>query len=277
MLLLHSCSPDLLARTLDPVAELVDTIVPSAQSFAHIDDLALIQHLGLDPCYPRNLCNLIDGSTHKTQAECLHDQVLNLVRLNLGLLGDLCERHGAVVGWAAEDGLGQSGQADLLIQEVLVLLKQVVLAHVCSQDVVGAQITLVEGDDEITQPSVLSLLECVEDRVEKKFTEVVDGVGDQSSNREVVCDTLAVFEGKRFEVDACEVEKSSAVVGGELVLGLVVVGANAIEGSVYDRLNRVECVENLLALVEILTGFIVLLQAQVDVCYGGLCIDEGVL
>jgi hypothetical protein len=197
--------------------------------------------------------------------------------LYLGLLSDLGECHGTVVGWAAEDGLGQSGQADLLVQEVLVLLKQVVLAHVCSQDVVGAQVTLVEGDDEITQPSVLSLFECVEDRVEEKFTEVVDGVGDQGSDREVVCDTLAVFKGKRFEVDTCEIEEGSTVVGGELVLGLVVVGANAIEGSVNDGLNRVECIEDLFALIEILTGFIVLLQTQVDVRYGRLCVDEGVL
>lgn len=61
------------------------------------------------------------------------------------------------------------------------------------------------------------------------------------------------------------------------MLGLVVVGANAVEGSVDDRLNRIECVENLLALVEILACFIVLLQAQVNVRYGGLRVDKGVL
>lgn len=203
--------------------------------------------------------------------------MLDLVRLDLGLLSDLREGHGTVVRWAAEDSLGESRQTDLLVEEVLVLLEQVILAHVCGQDVVGAQVTLVEGDDQITQPGVLCALECVEDGVKEKFTKVVDGVGNESSDREVVSDALAVFEGERFELDACEVEEGGTVVGGKFMLGLVVVGADAVEGGVNDRLDRVECVEDLLALVQVFASLIIFLQAQLDICYGSLCVNEGVL
>lgn len=74
--------------------------------------------------------------------------MLDFVRLDFCLVCDIGKGHGAVVRGTAEDGLGKRGQADLLVEEGLVLLKQVVLAHVCSQDVVCAKIATVEGDDE---------------------------------------------------------------------------------------------------------------------------------
>lgn len=124
---------------------------------------------------------------------------------------------------------------------------------------------------------MLGVFEGIEDRVKEKFTKVVDGVGDQGGDRKVVCDALAVFQGERFKINAGEVEEGCAVVGGELVLGLVVVGADAVEGSVDNRLNRVECVEDLFALVEVFAGIFVLVQAQLNVGDSRLCVNKGIL
>ena len=53
------------------------------------------------------------------------------------------------------------------------------------------------------------------------------------------------------KLDTGEVEEGCAVVGGEFVGGLVVVGAGAVEGGVDNVLDAVECVEDGLAFVEV--------------------------
>lgn len=62
--------------------------------------------------------------------------------------------------------------------------------------------------------------EGVEDRVEKKFAKVVDGVGDQRRYAEVVCPGLGVGGREGREVNAGEVEECVFVVGAEIEVGL---------------------------------------------------------
>jgi hypothetical protein len=56
--------------------------------------------------------------------------------------------------------------------------------------------------------------------VEEEFAEVVDGVGDEGGDAEVVGAGLAVAEFEGADVDAGEVEEGVFVVGGEFVLRL---------------------------------------------------------
>lgn len=100
--------------------------------------------------------------------------MLDLIGLNLRLLGDSGESHGAVVRWTAEDGFGESGKGDLLVEEDLVLFQELVLADVHSENVVGCQVTAVEGEKKIAQPGVGCLGERVEDWVQEELAEVVD-------------------------------------------------------------------------------------------------------
>jgi len=62
--------------------------------------------------------------------------------------------------------------------------------------------------------------EGIEDRVQQQLAEVVDAVGDEGGDGEVVGARLAVRGGEAGEVDAGEVEERVFVVRGELVFGL---------------------------------------------------------
>lgn len=62
--------------------------------------------------------------------------------------------------------------------------------------------------------------EGVEDGVEEELAEVVDGVGDEGCDAEVVGAALGFFRGEGGEVDAGEVEEGVAVVGGEVMFCL---------------------------------------------------------
>ena len=108
---------------------------------------------------------------------------------------------------------------------------------------------------------MLGVLQAVEDRVEEQLAEVVDGVGDEGCDRKVVRSALTSGGAEVIELDTCEVEKRGAVVVGELVLALVVVGTDAVEGGVDNCFYAVEGVENAFALVEVLAGFGNLLEA----------------
>lgn len=198
-------SPNLLASTLHPVSQLVDTLVPTSQSLPHSFDLSLVENLRLDPLYPCYLIDLVDCSFQKTQAQGLHDQVLDLVGLNLGFLSNGSKGHGTVVWGTAEDGLSQCGKTDLLVQEHVVLFEQIVLVHVSGENIVSAEVAAVECDDQVTKPGVWGVFQGVEDGVEQQFSEVVDGVGNKCCDRKVVGQSLALFDRERFEVDAGKV------------------------------------------------------------------------
>ena len=142
----------------------------------------------------------------------------------------------------------------------MVLQKPVRLEMVL-QDAVRLQIATVEGEEEVAQPSMLGILQAVEDRVEEQLAEVVDGVGDEGCDRKVVRSALTSGGAEVVELDTCEVEEGGAVVVGELVLALIVVGADAVEGGVDNCFYAVEGVENAFALVEVLAGFGNLLEA----------------
>jgi hypothetical protein len=101
-----------------------------------------------------------------------------------------------------------------------VLLQQRHFRDVAREDVVCAEIAAVEGEEEIAQPGMWGVGERVEDGVEEQLAEVVDGVGDEGGDAEVVGAGLALAEVEVGEVDAGEEEERVLVVGGELVLGL---------------------------------------------------------
>lgn len=88
------------------------------------------------------------------------------------------------------------------------------------QDVVGGEIAAVEGEEEITEPSVWRRGEGVEDRVEEKFAEVVDVFGSEGCDGQVVGAGLAFGGTELGDIDAGEVEEGGAVVEGEVVLCL---------------------------------------------------------
>lgn len=91
---------------------------------------------------------------------------------------------------------------------------------------------------------MLCVGEGLEDRVEQELAEIVDGIGDEGGDAEIVGARLGVFEGERFEVDAGEVEESVFVVGAEVGFGLEVAGVCTVEGGVDFRLDRVEVIED---------------------------------
>jgi hypothetical protein len=56
--------------------------------------------------------------------------------------------------------------------------------------------------------------------VQEKFAEVVDRIGDECSNGEVVGARLAFFGCKIIDGNACKVEEGIFVIGGEFLFGL---------------------------------------------------------
>ena len=88
---------------------MIDTRIPLLEPPPHTLNLLHIQHLGLHPINPRHLGHLVDGPPQQSQAQGLHNQVLDLVRLDLGLLANRPERHRAVVRGPAEHGFRQRG------------------------------------------------------------------------------------------------------------------------------------------------------------------------
>lgn len=60
----------------------------------------------------------------------------------------------------------------------------------------------------------------LEDRVEEELAEVVDGVGDEGCDGEIVGARARFVGGEGFRVDAGEVEEGVFVEGGEFEFGL---------------------------------------------------------
>lgn len=202
------------------MTELVNTGIPVLQTVPHTINLLHIQHLRLNPVDLRYTRNLINRPTQQTQRQRLHNQVFNLVRLHLRLRGNGAESERAVVGRTTEDHLCQRGEGDLLVEEDLVRLEQLVLADVAGEHVVGGQIAAVECEKQLAQPVVRCLGQGIKDRVEEKLAEVVDGVGDQRGDTEVVGTLGALVFLEVLEVDAGQVQEGVFVERGEFLLGL---------------------------------------------------------
>jgi hypothetical protein len=127
---LLSCSPDVLAHPLDPVTQLINAAVPFPQSSPHVANLCWIQNLGLYPVDSRNFSDLIDGAPQQPQAKRLHDQMLNLIILDLRLRRDSVEAHSTIMRWALEHCLRQRRQTHFLIQQRLEFLEDGDFANV---------------------------------------------------------------------------------------------------------------------------------------------------
>lgn len=210
------------------MTELVHAGIPILQAVPHAIDLLHIQHLRLHPVDLRHAGHLVDRSAQQTERQRLHDQVFDLIGLNLGLGGDGREGQGPVVRRTAEHHLCEGGQGDLLVQEIPVRLQQLVLADVAGEHVVGGQVATVKGEEQLAQPVMRGLGQGVQDRVQQELAEVVDRVGDEGGNAEVVGagDTFALRE--LFEVDAGQVEEGIFVEGGEFLLGLCMMSVSAM-------------------------------------------------
>lgn len=178
------------------MTQLVHARIPVLESVPHAVDLGHVQDLGLHPVDLSDLADLVDGALEQAQGEGLHDEVLDLLGLDLGFGGDGREGQVAVVRGPTEDHLREGGEGDFLVQEDAVLFEQLVLGDVAGEDVVGRQVAAVEGEEELAQPVVGRLGEGVQDGVQQQFTEVVDGVGDEGGHAEVVGagDTLGFVE-----------------------------------------------------------------------------------
>lgn len=98
------------------------------------------------------------------------------------------------------------------------LSEEFVLGDIAGEDVVGGKITAIESKEEVTEPSVLCWNQRFEDWVEEEFAEVVNAVGDEGGDGEIVGAGDSLFFGERSFLDAGEVEKSILVVGGEFEL-----------------------------------------------------------
>lgn len=212
--------PYILANLLNPIPQLIDTRVPILQPQPHVLNLLHIQHLRLHPVDPRHLGHLIDAPLQQAQAQRLHDQDLDLLRLDARLLRDGRERHGAVVRRAPEHRFRQRREGDLLPEEGLVLLEERASGEVGFEDAVRGEVAAVEREEEVDEPAVRGVGEGAQDGVEEELAEVVDGVGDEGCDAEVVGAVLAVFEGEGFDVDTGEVEEGVFVVCSEFGFGL---------------------------------------------------------
>lgn len=78
------------------------------------------------------------------------------------------------MGRAAEDGLGEGGEGDFLVEEGFVLREGFILGEVGFEDVVRAQVAAVEGVEEVAQPGVRGGGERGQDGVQEELAEVVD-------------------------------------------------------------------------------------------------------
>jgi hypothetical protein len=150
----RSGRPHVLADALDPRAQPVHVAVPLAQAQAHALDLLHVKDLWLDPVDASDLGDLVDGTAQQAEAEALHDEVLDVRALDVSSAADGVEGQGAVVRRAAEDSLGQGGQAELLGEEGLVAAQQRVAFGVCLQRAIRAQVAAVEGEQHVAQPDM---------------------------------------------------------------------------------------------------------------------------
>lgn len=163
--IVHLRGPDVLAHAFDPVAQLIDTAIPVPQTAPHAVNLLHIQYLWLHPIDPRYPRHLIDTPLQQSQTQGLHDQDLNVLRLDIGLLRDGAECHRAVVGRAAKDGFGESAEGNFLGEEVLVGGEERRHADLLLEALVRGKIAAVVGEEEIAEPGVRGRDEAVENRM----------------------------------------------------------------------------------------------------------------
>lgn len=148
--------------------------------------------------------------------------MLDLVGLDLGLMADGGEGHGAIMGRPAEYQLRQRGERDLLVEEEAVLLEERLLGDVVAEDVVGGEVAPVESEDEVSQPGIWSILERVENRVKEQLAEVVDAVRDKSGYGQIGGEPVLARGVEGGDVDTSEVKERVTVIGGEFRFFLVV-------------------------------------------------------
>lgn len=132
---------------------------------------------------------------------------------------------------AAEHGLGERREADLLAEKFGLLLEQGLLREVAGEPVEAGEVAGVEGEEQLAQPGVFGVFERVEDGVQEELAKVVDGLAEQGGDGEVVGAFLLLGGAEVGDVDAGEVEEGVFVVGGEFefclrvgLLALYVVG-----------------------------------------------------
>jgi hypothetical protein len=75
---------------------------------------------------------------------------------------------------------------------------------VAGENIIRSEVAAVKGEEKIPEPRIV-FYERIEDGVEKKLTEVVDGVGDKGSDTEVVGTASALGWGEVFKIDTGEV------------------------------------------------------------------------
>lgn len=100
------------------------------------------------------------------------------------------------------------------------LLKQRDFGDVAGEDVVCRQVAAVEGKEQVAEPRMGCVDERVEDRVEEELAKVVDGIGDEGGDAEIVGTRLALAQLEFGDVDTGEVQEGVFIICGKLVFGL---------------------------------------------------------
>lgn len=181
------------------------------------------------------------------------------------------------MGRASEDSLGEGREGDFLGEEVAVGGELRGLGEVRLEAVVAGEVAAVECEEQVAQPGVRGGDEAVEDRVQQQLAEVVNRVGDQGGDAEVVGAGLGFGGGEGVKVDAGEVEEGVLVVGAVVARGLMVGRVDAVEGRVHFGFDAVEGVKDTFGRVEVFAGGGVVGEAQLDVSGGDEGVDVGIL
>ena len=177
---------------------------------------------------------------------------------------DGLEGHCPVMRRPAEHRLGQRRKRDFLGEKVTVCGQLRRLREMGLQIVVCGQVATVEREQEVAEPGVRGGGEAVEDRVQQQFSEVVYRTRYQRRDTQIVSAGLRVFGGESVEVDAGEVEQGVFVVSAIVLVGLVVGGVGAVEGSVDFGLDVVKGVEDRFRRVEVFACRGVIGKAELD-------------
>lgn len=101
------CGPNVLANPFNPVSKLVNPGVPLFKPVTHTLNLLHVENFRLHPVDLRDPSDLINRAPKQAEGQRLHHQMLDLVRLDLGLGRNGVKSEVAVVRGSAEDHLRQ--------------------------------------------------------------------------------------------------------------------------------------------------------------------------
>lgn len=113
-----SLCEELFSLTLDELDNALHLVFPALHSLYKCLKVILAEVTGHNPVNMYHLVYLIDGSSHESNAHCLHKEHLHVHFLDFTDISKSCERKTAVVFIAFKDKLEESNDAYFFIQVV---------------------------------------------------------------------------------------------------------------------------------------------------------------